>query len=82
MPTTVVGHVRIGKPAQDDMSQDTPPTLTPMDSRVGDIPLVAEMLPGAIVSTDILTTEVGIDLNIVPDGEQDTTLESEESQLA
>ena len=80
LPPEAVGRVRIGKPTHRDTSQGAPPTLTPADGSVGDIPLGAEVLPGVIVLTDKLTTELENDMDPVLEGEQHTTRESEVAQ--
>ena len=81
LPTTVVGHVRIGKPVPDVTSQDTTPNLTPCDSSAHDSPMDEGLAPGITGLTDSPIPDVGPESNTAPEAEQLTARECDESQL-
>ena len=69
LPTTVEGHVRIGKPAIVDPPQDSPPTLSPAGSRAVDSTMGGDVLPVTLGSTDSPTTEAETALSLLSEGD-------------
>ena len=73
----MVGHVRIGKQADSDITPAVPQDLTPFDGSVDDSPPDVENIAGDASTSDNVTAEIGDDKHNSLEGEHHTSVHIE-----
>ena len=76
----MVGHLRIGKHADIDMSPAAPQNITPIDGSVDDSPPEVGNIPGDAFTSGNFPAEIGDGKHTSPEGEQHTSGDIDHTQ--